>query len=524
MTFRPTEEQQYALDLFSTGQNTVIDALAGTGKTSTLQLIASQAGNRRGLYAAFNKAIAEEAARKFAGTGVVSKTMHALAYRQFGARMQDRIRERRIVQWSEKADILGIRDRIVFPSDHGAAAGALSRQQIVGVVTKTVNAFMQSTAEAITADLVVMPDTLDGLKEKYEKEFRDKIVEYAQAYWDDLTWERGTMKYDHGAYFKEYALSHPKLPFDFIMLDEAQDSDPLTVQIIANQDAQVVTVGDAHQAIYGWRGATNAMDAFQGAHAALTMSFRFGDKIADYANEWLGLMGAPLRLRGAPDRLSSVFRAEKRVPDAILTRTNAGAIWEIVQAQDLGLSTSIAGKGKAAEIRALAKGAMDLQERGRTSHPELEAFNTWGDVVEYAGSDDGEDLRPLVEVIEKYTPRKVVNAIEGCVDDGRVTVSTAHVSKGLEWVQVQIADDFRAPKPGKPILAEEARLAYVAATRAMRHLDPRGLDWLGEYLEGGGWVEGTAEQPEAPAADTVKAQTAHVEGERAVQPVTVPAD
>lgn len=520
MHFRPTEEQQYALDLFKTGQNTVIDALAGSGKTSTLQLIASEAGSRRGLYAAFNKAIATEAQQKFRGTSVVAKTMHALAFRDFGARMRDRLSERRIVQWSEKAEILGINDRMVFPADHGASAGALSRQQIVGVVTKTITAYMQSTHDRITPDLVVMPPTLEGLKPAYEVEFRAKIVEYAQVYWDDLTWAQGRMKYDHGAYFKEYALSNPRLPFDFIMLDEAQDSDPLTVQIISNQDAQVITVGDAYQSIYGWRGATNAMDSFDGAHAALTMSFRFGDKIADYANSWLELMGADLRLRGAPDRLSSVFRAEKRVPDAVLTRTNAGAIWEIVQAQDLGLSTSIAGAGKAREIKELAKGALDLQEKGHTSHPELESFQSWGDVVTWAASDDGEDLRPLVEVIEKYTPRKVVRAIDACVDEGRVTVSTAHVSKGLEWIQVKIADDFREPGTGKPILAEEARLAYVASTRAMRHLDPRGLEWLPDYLAAGGWVEGTAGGPDVDI-ETSSEETAHVGSERVAQPASL---
>lgn len=520
---KPTDEQQHAIDLFASGRNTVIDALAGSGKTSTLQMIASHAGRRRGLYAAFNKAIALEAGRKFAGTGVTAKTVHALAFAQFGTPMRERLGNKRPVQWAEKARILGINDRYLLPPDHNALTGAVSRQQLVGMATATVKAYMQSTAETITGDLVELIPSLTGLKPKYELELRDAIASFAERYWDDLTRPDGQLRYEHGAYFKQYALSRPSLPYDFIMLDEAQDSDPLTVQIISEQtNAQVVTVGDAFQSIYGWRGATNAMDAFQGDHAALTLSFRFGDQIAEYANGWLALLGAHLRLRGMPGYKSSVWRTDKRVPEAILTRTNAGAIWEIVRCQDEALSTGIAGEQKAKEIRDLARAAVDLTERGATDHPELSAFNTWADAVEYAQSDEGEDLRPLVDVIEKYTARKVVRAIEACVptENAEVTVSTAHVSKGLEWVQVRIAEDFHPPRPKKgvpqPIPAEEARLAYVASTRAQRHLDPRGFEWLADYLAEGGWVEGNPAGAVIPALS----HAVHVEGEST--PAAVP--
>lgn len=508
---KPTDEQQHAIDLFATGGNTVIDALAGSGKTSTLQLIAHQAKGR-GLYAAFNKAIALEAGRKFAGTSVTSKTMHSLAFAQFGAPMRERLNNKRPVQWAEKARILGINDRYVFPLGHNAAAGALSRQKLVGMTTLAVKAYMQSAADEITGDLVELPIEVAGLSDRDADKLRDTVAGFAQKYWDDLTRPDGQLKYDHGAYFKQFALSRPKLPYDFIMLDEAQDSDPLTVQIISGQDAQVVTVGDAYQSIYGWRGATNAMDAFQGAHAALTLSFRFGDQIAEYANRWLELLGAHLRLRGMPGYKASVWRTEKRIPEAILTRTNAGAIWEIVQAQEQGYSTGIAGEGKAREIRDLAQASVDLQEHGSTDHPELSVFNTWPDVVLYSQSDDGEDMRPLVDVIEKYSARSVVRAINACVptEEARVTVSTAHVSKGLEWIQVRIAEDFHAPRSRRgqvqPIPGEEARLAYVASTRAQRHLDPRGFEWLDDYLAEGGWVEGNA----PIEVDTVIPETVHV--------------
>jgi hypothetical protein len=496
VTFTPTQEQQHALDLFLTGGNVVIDAVAGSGKTSVLQLIGAHSGSKRGLYAAFNRAIAQEAGRKFSGTPVTSKTMHSLAYAKFGVPMQNRLGDRRPVQWNEKARILGINDKYMFPSGHSAAVGGLSRQQLVGLTTATVKVFMQSAGDVITPEMVVLPHEVSSLKDEHALALRETIVGFANTYWDDLTRPDGKMRYDHGAYFKQFAMSKPQLPYDYILLDEAQDSDPLTVQIISEQDVQVVTVGDAYQSIYGWRGASSAMDAFNGEHAALTQSFRFGDAIAEYANSWLELLDAPLRIKGKPGADSSVFRANKRMPEAILTRTNAGAISEVVQAQTKGYSTAIAGEGKANEMRQLAFAAQQLQQTGATSHPELGVFNTWLDVVEYAKSDEGEDIKPLVEIIEKFSARAVTDAIDACVPttEARVTVSTAHVSKGLEWLQVRIAEDFYPPRKGRgdvvhPIPGEEARLAYVAATRAMRHLDPRGFDWLPDYLASGGWVD-----------------------------------
>jgi superfamily I DNA/RNA helicase len=76
-----------------------------------------------------------------------------------------------------------------------------------------------------------------------------------------------------------------------------------------------------------------------------------------------------------------------------------------------------------------------------------------------------------------------------------VTVSTAHKAKGREWARVKIADDFTPPQdsdqqddngrpvPG-PIDDGEARLAYVAVTRARHRLDIGGLSWIHDHPDG----------------------------------------
>jgi superfamily I DNA/RNA helicase len=74
----------------------------------------------------------------------------------------------------------------------------------------------------------------------------------------------------------------PDAPGDFILYDEAQDADPCVAGIVlAQRGKQLIAVGDESQAIYGWRGATDAMKNWPAAHrVALTQSFRFGPAVA----------------------------------------------------------------------------------------------------------------------------------------------------------------------------------------------------------------------------------------------------
>jgi hypothetical protein len=60
---RPTGEQQAVIDASQSGADLVIEAGAGTGKTSTLRLVAATQPRRRGVYVAYNKAIASDAKR-----------------------------------------------------------------------------------------------------------------------------------------------------------------------------------------------------------------------------------------------------------------------------------------------------------------------------------------------------------------------------------------------------------------------------------------------------------------------------
>jgi hypothetical protein len=92
-------------------------------------------------------------------------------------------------------------------------------------------------------------------------------VPYAAKAWADLQRpDEGVVRFDHDHYLKIWALSDPKIPADFLLLDEAQDTNPVVEQVFTAQraHAQLVMVGDSAQAIYGWRGARDVMTGFDG--------------------------------------------------------------------------------------------------------------------------------------------------------------------------------------------------------------------------------------------------------------------
>ncbi len=255
-------------------------------------------------------------------------------------------------------------------------------------------------------------------------------------------------------------------------------------------------VGDSAQAIYHWRGAKDVMTGFDGTQLTLSKSFRFGPQLAAEANRWLHLADAPIRLTGAetvPTELGFVAQ-----PDAVLCRTNVGAMTQVMALMDAGHRVGLVGGG--GSLRALAEAARDLKEGRRTYHPELVLFPTWGELQDYAAHDPaGRDLQPFVELVDTHGADAILAAVARLAPDAhaQVSVSTVHKAKGREWGSVKVADDFTphqnmSAPPDHPAHLEpvtiddaEARLAYVAVTRTRHRLDLGGLSWIDQQDDRG---------------------------------------
>jgi UvrD-like helicase C-terminal domain/AAA domain len=484
MGFAPTPEQLEALRLFETGQSLAVEAGAGTGKTSTLQLLANST-KRRGQYIAFNRAIVMEAGQKFPQT-VNCSTAHSLAFRAIGKDFINRLNNSQRVKPMELAAILGLRPLEV--TTYTGDKRILGAGFLAGLALRGVTKFCQSADAEPTERHVPRVEGLDkplheqhGLSSYPVNDYVAKsLVATMKKAWLDLCRYDGALPFKHDHYLKMWQLSGPRIDADYILFDEAQDANPVLQAIVVAQDhAQLVWVGDSQQQIYGFTGAVNALASVPSdSRTFLTQSFRFGPAVAAVANEVLDMLNAELRIVGFDAIASSLGEIDE--PDVLLTRTNAGAVRAMFEAQADGKKVHLVGG--AAEITRFARAAQTLMEGARTDHPDLACFATWDEVVQYVEEDESGDLRLLVGLITEFGTEPILTALGDASQERHadLVISTAHKSKGREWNKVKLGNDFPSKEKVKD---EELRLLYVAVTRAKLELDVTLVATLDEAVE-----------------------------------------
>ncbi|MEO7326518.1 MAG: UvrD-helicase domain-containing protein [Dokdonella sp.] len=479
MTFKPTDEQAHARDLFLTGRNLTIEALAGSGKTSTLKLLADSC-TKRMLYTSFAASVVRDAKKAFP-QHVRSSTNHGLAWATVGRHYADAKRLPPDARLTPR----------VLQQHFGwthSTFGGLPVDDGSRLVMETLTRFCQSADPDITAEHVPPPETVGTSGAHALAGATHYVVACAQRVW--MEWENPTsqLPVSHDTYLKRFALSDPMLQADVCLLDEAQDTNPLMLGLMLRQThAQLIVVGDQFQAIYGWRGAINAIAKFPSDHTTyLTQSFRFGSAIAEAANAVLdGHLESNARVRGLQTHASRLEVIEK--PPVILARKNTTIISEIVKALARRADTRIAVVGGVDDLMRLVDGAGALLRGARPSRcPELNEFSEWDEVRDYSKLRIGRDLKVLVQLVDEYG----VDSLARTLDRARgheqdeasadLILSTGHKSKGREWRQCKLCDDFKAPPAADATpeeraesdwTPEEARILYVASTRARDVLD-----------------------------------------------------
>lgn len=470
-TFEPTDEQSAALDLFRGGQSMVIEAGAGTGKTSTLCLLAADT-QRRGRYLAFNKSIVTDVTGKLPERCAAS-TAHSLAFRSIGKRYAHRLNSSRMPSW-QLAQMMGV-DRFVVRL--GQQSKVLGEPYLGGLVMRAVTRFCQTADDHPSRRHVPYVDGIDLPDEQGRRTYANNnalaaFLEPAiDTAWRDVQRLDGQLPFKHEHYLKLWQLSHPRTDVDYICFDEAQDANPVMAAVIAEQThCQRVYVGDENQAIYEFTGAINSIEEMKATGLqtrALTQSFRFGDAIAEKANVILADLDSDLRLSGS-GALSTTGRIEDEEVDAILCRTNAGALHAVLAAQQQGRAAHLVGGG--GEVASFARAAGKLMDGEIVYHQDLACFTTWGEVLAYVNQDaQGHELRLMVNLVEEFTVDTILDALDKMPTERASTlcVSTAHKAKGREWPVVRLDGDFLDAEPNDG----ELRLRYVAVTRAREHLD-----------------------------------------------------
>jgi len=498
-----TPEQQHILEARG---DLKINAVAGSGKTTTLVALAdSLPPSDKVLYLAFNRTVRDEAKQRFQAAGldrVRVETAHSLAYRSV-VRQQS------------------------LQLTNNYKPYELARQLQIKIKDAEVR-FLLATHTLKYLQLFLNSEESDHKAINYAGSLTDpKAKGFADRYAGDLVGytgrlldfiESGQIPCLHDFYLKKYQLSKPKLNYDHILFDEGQDASGVMLDVLLAQKARKVIVGDVHQQIYAWRQAVNSLQKVPFPTYQLSTSFRFGDEIAEMARRvlaWKQLLPEPsmaTALRGCGGHGPATG------PKAILARSNLFLLDKAIQC----LHAEEAGKwwfeGNLSAYTFAADGTsifdvLSLQQdrTDKVRDPLLKSLGSFSKLEEYLEKAEDPELAMITEMVRKYGDElpAFINQLRNrqvepeSRTQAALIFSTVHRSKGLEYDDVELTEDFLthekllrtlsdAEEHKVARLNEEINLLYVAMTRAKKRL------WLPASL----WPQ-SAVMPVIPPATEV---------------------
>lgn len=418
-----------------------ITAPAGSGKTFTLVELSKKMPNEKILYLAYNKAIADESKSRFPKNVTVT-TIHSLAYKELLINADDLTNDYNIQQIKE-----------MFNCDFEEAIE--TKQYFERFLNSNYSGF---TDYAIT---------------KY------KAVANANTMFEKM--RKREIKITHSYYLKEFSLLENKKSniYDVILLDEAQDSNPVTIRAFLSLNGKKILVGDPHQSIYGFRDSVNAMQTLDCKYKLkLTYCFRCIEQIVDKANRVLSAYKEDVNTI-----YSKVPHKQYEINSrAFICRTNSKIVEFLAKNQENKLYNFALIKEPTqffkpviSVLKFLNNEAIPYEEymflNEFKNEKELEAFAEYNAEISCA-LNVAKRYKGYIYVLLKIAKESYKNRKK----DNITYLMTAHTSKGLEFDYVRLVSDFpnieelKGVKSKKEI-EEEVNLYYVAITRAKYKLD-----------------------------------------------------
>lgn len=444
--------------------NLHVDALAGTGKTSTIiEGFYYVPKGKSVLMVAFNKSIQIELKEK-APLGVDVYTFHALGLKG-------------ITKAFGKVEIDNNKLEGYIRASVGDEPESLELRQSLNKAVSLAKGYLADTSEEILKAWSTHDIDFCG---KSEEEF----ITLVQKLMDETKKDTARIDFDDMIWFcYVYDLNVNK--YDYVFVDEVQDLNLGQIDLAVRSvraNGRVVTVGDKNQAIYGFRGADsnavqNIIDRLQSKRLPLSVTYRCGKKIVNEAQQYVPEYKA---FKDNPEGHISYatldeMNKQAKPGDFILSRVNAPLIGLClgflkegrkanIQGRDIGKNLLwMIKKSKAQDIVGLLQWVQDWRFRECEKYAKLNRPKA----VEII-SDKAEMIESLCEGAVDL--KEVKNNIKKLFNDGddksRIILSSVHRSKGLERQRVWMLRDTFKPSAGQ----EEQNLAYVAITRAISSL------------------------------------------------------
>lgn len=445
----------------------VVNAFAGTGKTTTLVDYAKARPKQSMVYLAFNRSVKEEATRRFP-RNVRCVTTHGLAYKDFGTVYQHKLGQ---------------------PKPASVAKMLKCSFALADAACSTVNNFLCSPERSLDLDKHLVKGSFNnsnanvafGLAKTLWKQMQDTSNPYVRM--------------PHDGYLKLYQLSNPKINTDIIMVDEAQDSNMMLIDIVNNQPTRKIFIGDENQSIYGFRQAVDALNKVQADEKLyLTSSFRFGAGIATLATLLLKDWKAEKKTVKGLGKYKTNFKVNEGMPHAVLARTNSGLFDAAVKALNSGNPFGYVGGCENYRLD-MVLDAWNLKKgmASKVTDPTIMLFKSFAELELYAETVDDKELKMLIRVIDKYKediPHLIselkTKSLPQLIGQ-EIILTTGHKAKGLEFGSVILLDDYADLKieidsGGQEIgpSDEDINILYVVATRAIEdlRLNDKTADWL----------------------------------------------
>jgi len=297
----------------------------------------------------------------------------------------------------------------------------------------------------------------------------------------------------HDFYLKLFALHQPKLNYDIILIDEAQDISGVMIGLIQSQKANKIYVGDMHQQIYRFRFAINSLKQIDLEQYNLSKSFRFGNEYALHLQNLLSvgykkLNDTPLNLKGVRHKTKIGIKfINKKHQICIIARSNL-TLFEMVL-QYTSNNKKIYFEGNYASYSFMNKVVFSLlklkqKDFSEISHSLIKQFDSFDEIKKYANETQNYQLKSMISLVDKYETKlfhfnkEIKNSLVQTKEGANIIFTTAHKAKGQEYDQVIMANDFITLNDIEQSLneidvdyyklIEELNIFYVAASRAKK--------------------------------------------------------
>jgi len=343
-----------------------------------------------------------------------------------------------------------------------------------------------------------------------------------------------------------------------ILVDEAQDMNPLQwefVRMLAGGEPDLFMVGDPNQAIYAFNGADRALfETLPGldspVHAlSLPNNYRCTPEIVGFAVAALAkdaqtadavsvrTSGRPVALHRCADEDQEFERMRRTVHQFVSGDGSGNDAAILVRVNSLAESVRRYLSPRGFTVRdPRTGGAWNRALRTASSLTSRDALSTWSsDILDGSEYSPDEPESVVATEVRRFLDEQRSGAVDGRAfsawfattsaigDTDGIEVLTFHAAKGREWHSVLVLGAERGLLPHSSAKrpearSEEARLAYVAFTRASDRLVVTWTDGRDGHATGPSpllpWLETrgiTAEEPvaefrriasRAPARDT----------------------